>query len=79
MSTHLTNAARDAVTDALLAEEAHLRSMLDRLREHGLDDGAVLVLPEDMAPGVTQVFGLPVVRAAVPHPLIGLPATRTTA
>lgn len=55
------------------AEVASLLPTLMRLRAHGLDADATFILPEKVLPGVTSAYGLAVVRAAVPLPMIGLP------
>lgn len=51
-----------------------LRIKLDRLVTQGLGGGAVFVLPDDILPGVTAAYGMPVVRAPVAKPMLGIPA-----
>jgi hypothetical protein len=53
-----------------------LRPVLDRLaflQAEGLAGWAVLVLPHHVAVGATDVCGVPVVRADVSEPMVGLP------
>ncbi len=50
-----------------------LRIKLSRLEEHGLGKGAVFILPADLFAGATTAYGLPIVRAEVPAPMLGLP------
>lgn len=56
------------------ADIAPALAMLPDLRAAtGLhDDQLAWVLPESVLPGVTRCYGLPVVRADVPEPLIGV-------
>ncbi|MFC9973561.1 hypothetical protein ACFVH6_21970 [Spirillospora sp. NPDC127200] len=86
VTTSFSNAARNlgplpgvrAVDREEREEIAPLFAKLERLSAQRLDEDATLILPEHMLPGVTFLRGLPVIHAAVPRPLIGLPATRTT-
>lgn len=49
-----------------------LRMKVSRLEDHGLGNGAVFILPVDMFVGATAAYGLPIVRADVPKPMLGL-------
>lgn len=55
------------------ADLVELCIKLTRLKEHGLGKGAVFILPADLLAGATAGYGLPVVRAEVPEPMLGLP------
>lgn len=50
-----------------------LAVMLDRVQTALLAEGAVWVWPHGFVPEVTNYSGLPVVRADVPEPMLGLP------
>jgi hypothetical protein len=43
-----------------------------QLRQVNLDHGLTWVLPIDFLPGCTQAYGIPVLHADVPAPLLGL-------
>lgn len=48
----------------------HGLEQLTRLREAALDVDLVWVLPDDVFAGATEVYGLRVIRADVPGPLL---------
>jgi hypothetical protein len=52
------------------AELAPLHALRDRLERAGLTDGLVWVFPSTTLPGVTKAYGLPVIRADVPSPML---------
>lgn len=62
----------EAVADELVVMVPILPKV-DRLREAGLHDGAVLILPPHVLVGLVRLYGLPIVRLDVPEPMIGLP------
>ena len=67
----------DALADyGGFADMAPLLVKRDQLRAQGLGDGAVLILPPGILAGVTQAYGMPVIRADVPEPMIGLPGEK---
>ena len=49
---------------------APLLVLLNRLRSARLDADLAWLLPPDVLPGVTSAYGLPVIRAAVDHPML---------
>lgn len=57
----------------LVAEYVWVRT---RLRENALADDLIWILPADLLPGVTQLYGVPVQHATVPAPVLAhrLPA-----
>ncbi|MFD0855172.1 hypothetical protein ACFQ07_23235 [Actinomadura adrarensis] len=64
----------DAMADfGEFAELAPVLVTLSRLQDKGLGKGAVLILPEGLLRGVGTAYGMPVVRADVPKPMIGVP------
>jgi hypothetical protein len=52
---------------------APLLVLRDQLRAVMLDTDMVWILPPDVLAGVSAAYGIPVVRADVPEPMIGLP------
>lgn len=51
-------------------EIVHLLVAHDRLRMAALDQDLVWVLPSNVLPGVTTAYGIPVLRAEIPEPLL---------
>jgi hypothetical protein len=62
-----------AQTEAERKTAGSLLVVLDRLAEQALAEGAVFVLPPGAIPGVTHVYGTPVVRADVKRPMVAVP------
>lgn len=54
------------------ADLVELRIKLSRIVERGLGKGAMFILRVDTFAGATAAYGLPIVRADVPRPLLGL-------
>ena len=52
---------------------AALMVQLDRLKEQMLDDGAVFLLPREMMPGMTSIYGVRVLRGDVEAPMVAIP------
>lgn len=66
-----------AAADAWREGIGPLTVRLCRLQEARLASGAVLLLPEGVMPGAGEFYcGWPIVRVAVPEPMIGLPGGR---
>jgi hypothetical protein len=62
-----------AQIEAVHKVAASLLVTLDRLAEQALAEGAVFILPPGVIPGVTHVYGTPVVRADVEQPMVAVP------
>lgn len=59
---------------AIRALFAPLLVKLYRLREQWLDSGVVWILPTDLLVGCVAIYGVDVIHADVPAPMLGLGA-----
>jgi hypothetical protein len=67
----------DEVMRLVTAQEDQARALLvagistiQRLREQALLDDVTWVLPDDVLPGCAALYGIPVVHASVPGPML---------
>lgn len=67
-----TNAEMFAALKSLVP----LNITMDRAESHLLTEGAVWIWPPDFVPEFPNYLGLPVVRADVPEPMLGLPGAK---
>lgn len=53
-----------------------LMVQLDRLKEQMLAEGAVFLFPRALLPGMTSIYGTPILRADVEAPMVAIPGAR---